>query len=569
MKPFALRLAAHIALGVAITGGVAAASSVLVACADENDPKTWVKRLDDPAQRNPAIKRLVQFYDDTMGKAGGKRDAPEVVALADIIVEPLTKQYTGTQLDEKTRKDLIKFLADTRDPRTAPALAKAFNEYEPGKTDEDVKYAAQAAGGIGAAGKLTDQTVIDALWACFSKFQVSKAKSINLVKDLHDAVIAVKHPSYGPKAMEKIQVNVDPKAPEAKDHLEFWQLTSVQVISELRYTAAVKPLVTVLLTPEKGSLRGVTQSALLKMPKDSEPVLISALKGEGTFGELGTKFPGKEHIAILADTIAYQTRPAGRDALIDALKTADSDNVRVIIAQSLIRYPADPKVNAAFLDAYKKVAPNATISLMQGENGRAALLRAAAQLYDTNLTDWIVKELDSAPKGEVHDAIALKALESAIKLMTSTQVKAVGDAVTRNEGTQREKDMHKLASAVLDKCKQDAACYVKVLDEPIPTGQGAANMTAIKAAWMATIYGNEQTAKDMVTKIDKIKDPGARLAVIQGISRLAGAKGDTTAADTLEKMVERDSKSGDSRLAGANDAVVKVANALRARSQAQ
>ena len=29
-----------------------------VSCADENDPKTWAKRLDDPAQRVPAIKRL-------------------------------------------------------------------------------------------------------------------------------------------------------------------------------------------------------------------------------------------------------------------------------------------------------------------------------------------------------------------------------------------------------------------------------------------------------------------------------------------------------------------------------
>ena len=33
---------------------VAVATSTLVACDDENEPKTWVKRLDDPAQRAPA-----------------------------------------------------------------------------------------------------------------------------------------------------------------------------------------------------------------------------------------------------------------------------------------------------------------------------------------------------------------------------------------------------------------------------------------------------------------------------------------------------------------------------------
>jgi hypothetical protein len=559
IRTLAHRLAARLAVGAALTSGLAVASSALTACADENDPKTWVKRLDDPAQRTPAIRRLTQFHEDALTKNGGNRDADDVKALRDVIVEPMTKQYTATQLDEKTRKDLIKFLADTRDPRTAPALAKAFNEYEPGKTDEDVKYAAQAAGGMGTAGKLADQTVIDALWACFSKFQVSKAKSINLVKDLHDAVLAVKHTSYGPKAVEKLMVNVDPKAPEAKDHLEFWQLTSVQVISELRFTAAVKPLVSVLLTPEKSSLRPVTQSALLKMAKESEAPLIAALKD----GDVAAKFPDKTHIAILADTIAYQVRPAGRDALIEALASVDNDNVRVIVGQSLIRYPADGKLTGAFLDAYKKVAPGATIALMQGENGRAAMLRASAQLYDTTLTEWILKELDSA-KGDVHDAIALKALEASIKLMTASQSRAVGDSVAKN-GTPREKEMHKLASAVVEKCKQDAACYVKVLDEPIPTGQGSANMTAIKAAWMAGVYGNEATGKELVQKIDKVKDPGARLAVIQSISKLAGKNTDAASADTLEKMVERDKTSGDGRLLAADDAVIKIAHSLRSR----
>ena len=57
-----------------------------------------------------------------------------------------------------------------------------------------MKFAAQAVIGLAKAGKLTDQSVIDALWSCFAKFQASKAKSIDLVTDLHDAVLAVKDP---------------------------------------------------------------------------------------------------------------------------------------------------------------------------------------------------------------------------------------------------------------------------------------------------------------------------------------------------------------------------------------
>src|SRR5262245_59334479 len=64
-------------------------------CKDENDPKTWTERLNDPAQRAPAIKRLGQFYEDAMTKSGKKRDDPAVVAVRDTIVEPMTKCYTA------------------------------------------------------------------------------------------------------------------------------------------------------------------------------------------------------------------------------------------------------------------------------------------------------------------------------------------------------------------------------------------------------------------------------------------------------------------------------------------
>ena len=83
-------------------------ATALVACEDENDPKTWVKRLDDPAQRANAIKRLTQFYEDDMTRASNNASAPEVKDLLDNIADPLTRQYTAGGLDDKTRIDLMK-----------------------------------------------------------------------------------------------------------------------------------------------------------------------------------------------------------------------------------------------------------------------------------------------------------------------------------------------------------------------------------------------------------------------------------------------------------------------------
>ncbi len=567
---FASRLAylasASLPRAAVLTAGVVATSAMVTACGDESDPSTWVKRLDDPAQRPAAIKRLSQFFEDGMTKANKDRESAEIKGLLDKIAEPMTKQYTAGNLDEKTRKELIKFLADTRDPRTAPALAKAFNEYEAGKNDEDVKFAAQSVNGMATAGKLTDQNLIDAVWNCFSKFQVSKAKSINLVKDLHDAVLAAKHPTYGPKAVEKLSAPVDPKNIEqVKDQVQFWQMTAIQIIGELKFAAAAKSLVNVLLSPAKSDLRATTNSALMKMPKEAETQLVAALNGtdpdfvkaEAAFG------PEKTHIAILTDSIAYISRPAGRDATLAALAQVDNDSNRVIVAQSLYRFPGDPRILPAFLDAYKKVPANSHIAMLRGDFGRANLALVSAHFYDPNLVDWLLKEMAGATGDEV-DALRLFGLEAAIKLMPAAKTKAVNDAIAKY-GTPREQEMWKPAAHVVEKCNADASCYVKFLDEPIPSSPKTANMGAIKASYMAAIFGNAGTAKELASKVDKVKDGGARLALVEAIDHLL-PPGDNAVAEMLEKVVDADKANGNQAVLQADDAVVKVALRLRARA---
>jgi hypothetical protein len=566
IRPFAWGFAVRLGMATLGLAATMASASMLVACDDEEDPKTWVKRLDDPAQRANAIKRLTQFFEDDMTKASKNREDPTVQGLLNDIVDPMTKQYTAGQLDEKTRKDLMKFLADTRDPRTGPAIAKAFNEYEPGKNDEDVKYAAQAVKGLAEAKKLTDQTVKDALWACFAKFQVSKAKSINLVKDLHDAVVTVNDPSYGPKAVEKLAPPVDPKNVDSmKDQVQFWQLTSVQVIGNTKYTAGIKPLVTVLLTPTKSDLRSPVNTALLKMAKAAEPVLVSAMNGsDPDFAKLEQN-PAwgdqKLWVAVVGDALAMNSRPLARDAYLAALAGADNDTNRAALAQSLVKFPSDPRLEPAFLGTYKKI-PDGTEVQIIGGNAHGALAQASAQFYDAAIVDWLVKTI-AAAKGEEADEIQLLALHSAIELMTPAQ-KAAVNASTQKEGTPIEKDMFTGAAKTLDKCGTDASCYVGILDQPIPTTGNDAKMAVAKAAYMAGMYGNDATRAALVTKVDKVKDGRVRVAVVEAIDHLA-PKGDPAAADALQKVVEADTAAGNAGTYG-DDVVEKVALRLRGRA---
>src|SRR6185503_2653986 len=133
------------------TAGSAALSAltfVTVGCQDENAPETWVKKLNDPIQRPAAIKRLNQFFEDAMTRANKDRNDPTVKALLEKMIEPLTKVYVEGGLDERTRIDLLKFLADTRDVRAKAAWIKACSAFAEGKgaSEDDVRWAAPAIG---------------------------------------------------------------------------------------------------------------------------------------------------------------------------------------------------------------------------------------------------------------------------------------------------------------------------------------------------------------------------------------------------------------------------------------
>lgn len=175
------------------------------------------------------------------------------------------------------------------------------------------------------------------------------------------------------------------------------------------------------MTPTKSDLSGAIRLALMRMPKEAEKHLLAALKGtDPDLAKLAAEYPEKRHLAMLAEPIAYLSRPAGRDALVEVLAGAESDQNRTILAMSLTHFPSDSKLRDAFLTAYGKIAPDAAIPLMGGANGHAILAQASSAFYDPTLTDWVLKEINSA-KGEAADAMPPAGLDAAIKLMTSDQ----------------------------------------------------------------------------------------------------------------------------------------------------
>jgi hypothetical protein len=389
---------------------------------------------------------------------------------------------------------------------------------------------------------------------------------------VHDAILAVHDPSYGDKAIEKLKAPVSSDVDSQKDQLMWWQLTSVQLLSEQRYPKAVKPLIVTLLTPTKTSTLGATiQFALLKMAKESEPELIKALGGQDPdYVKASEGFEDKAGIGVVAEVLAQLGRPAGRDAILAALPNAETDTARTELAQALVQMPNDPRVEPAFLDAYKKLTWDSSDKLIGSLKPRAALAQQSANFYDPKLIDWLLKELKKAPDYSAR----LLQLEAAFKLMTPDRKSDVADAMAKLKKEAPadifalSQQMFENASAALDRCKMETSCYVSLIEQPIPAGSPTANWKAIKATWMAVIYGGGASANatrgELLKRMDKVRNPGARIALCEAIDELAPG-GDPSAADALDKIVAADTKNGDKELGATDNTVAQVAWRLRVR----
>jgi hypothetical protein len=548
--------AAPVAASVAGAAVLSLAGGAITACDDENDPKTWVKRLDDPAQRAKAVERLGQFYEDGMTKAGNNVSDPAIKELLDTIVEPLTKTYTAGGLDDKTRIDLMKFLAETHDARTQPAIAKALSSFEMGKTDDEARVSCESVSAMVKNGVKIDQSVVDGLWTVFAGFHLSKTNSQRLYQGLHDAVLAVKDPSYG----------------DQKDLLMWWQPTCVQVISDLQYKKAIHPLIVALLTPAKtASLGAKIQFALLKMAKDAEPELVKALNGSDPDYAAQGPWDDKTNIGVISEVLAIIGRPAGRDAILGALPGADTGTARTELAQALTQMPNDARIEPAFLDTYKKIPWDDQDTLLGALNPRIALAQQSAKFYDPKLVPWLIREMKGAPDYSAR----LVQLEAEAKLMTPDTQDDVAATLpgikkeTPADGYTKVQAMYDAMNSALAKCKTDSSCYLSILDEPIPVSPSTAYYKQVKATWMAVIYGSGNAAATraaLVAKLPKVTNTGARIAICEAIDELTPS-GDAATADALQKVVDADTKAGDANLIATDNTVEQVSWRLRVRAQ--
>lgn len=556
-------------LGSAAITVVASTSVVMVGCADENQPETWVKRLDDPVKRPAAVKRLVQFFNDAMTRANKDRENPRVKEVLDKTVEPLTKVYVEGNLDDRTRIELIQHLADMRDPRAKEALFKACTDFAQGKgaTEDDVRWAAPAI----AALKLEDgaQPLADA----FLKLQAGTPKGQSAYRNLHDAMLALKSPSWTPMLLERLNRPIQrPDGTEAgktafQNEL-FWQTTSAKLLGELREASAIKPLFKTVMDPSKADVAATATMALIKIGKQAVPVLIDILTGKDEeirdFAislSKGDPERAKAYVSNAAVVLGAMGHPDATGPMLEVLNAATSEFDRAVIARELTKLPGTPEAVKAFQDAFEKISPSTALPPFSS-NARATLLEHSVYFRDAELVPWLLKQVASAKGDDVERVNAQEAaLVTAIKLMTKAQMPEVQKAVEKVGGALQKE--FALASEVVTACDDQFACYLSKVQESELQDQ-AKQFAGIKAGTMLGVRGEPSQAQAIAEALPKIKNASIRTAALFSLNHLV-RKDAGTVVTTLEKMIEEDAAKGDANRIQANEAVKEVVYRLRAR----
>ena len=530
---------------------------------EDSQPATWIQRLGVPKSRPVAIRALIHFFNDAMARSNQNLDDAAVKSVLDQIVEPMTSVYVETNLERSTRIRLIGFLGDTRDPRAGRAWIHASHGFAAGAgpDEEDVHHAARAM----AATKYDEGA--PALGEAFAKLEAGSPKGAVAAKSVSGAMMQLRSASWRPILLEKLGRPME-RRPRSADTERmapyetqlFWQQTSADLLGTLGDASATKPLLKVLLEKEKAEIAGAALLGIVKIGARAVPILVDVLAGKdvemvdfSTSKSADASGNVKSYVAASAVALGAIGRVDARAPLIQALKSADNEVNRAVVARELTALPASPEAEKAFQAGYDKV-PSTAIIWPSMAPARPALLTAAARFYDAELVPWLLTQANAA-KGKDEETMGA-ALTSAIKVMKGAHVAKVKTAIDKI-GSENDKSSFAAASELLVKCADGVDCYLAKLKDDDSSG-----FVGVKAAHMVAMLGDTRAGMEIVKLLPTVRNADVRAAAILALDHVVQKDGPAV-ADALQKLLDDKLSDGPDPLA--TTAAEQMVYRLRAR----
>jgi HEAT repeat protein len=475
-----MRYRVLIALGVFVAGCMS----------DPRDPKTWIKKLDNPVEQKDAVRELVRLKDPAA-------------------VEPLIEFYKKNHDPE-----VLKAIATFKDKRQVPVMIDSL-EY----TDESFDNAATAAG---ALGDTPDPSAVDPLIRALQKPLSIKTRA-NIVKQNAMQSLAKIHDPRAVPALVKILET------PADDQDFFLNLVAAVELGNLGDARAVPALIRGLFMTGRGAnIYPQCRVSLLQIGKPSVQPLLDAhehkmapLEADAKKYEFRPGVIEQKTALILGDLRAKEAVPVMTAELKKPLK--GDNHTGALYALGMIGDPSTTKeVVGVLTDAkrdYKvRISAAEALNFLGDPSALPALLQVAK-------TGDVIKDKEKYPDVRLAAAMAYARLGGPAEAAAFAPV-AAGEKEAIEEF---KEDAQRLE--VAKKCGKDVTCYATVLDtdSSLPHQE--------KAAFMLARMG--KPALPALVKKLNTREPIVRFAVLFGIGKIAD-KGSADAIKALDAQIETD-----------------------------
>lgn len=513
--------------------------------AAENDPEGQAGELSDPVRRENAIFNLKKVYTETLAANGGDRSSADVQAVADVIVDPLTRAYLDYPEDRINGLAILDLLYEVQDPRSMPALIEALNW----RTEVSEDHAIRAAQTIQVMEVPAAERpqVIQALARSLERITDSRPEDNKMRVAMIRALGALKD-----TGATEILTSIATKQDEKQNFLI--NRLAAQQLGELRDPAAIPALIKCLFlfAPNHPELRmnDVAAEALILVGRPSLKPLLAVLAGkDATANAIAKQYIDavKARRPDLANQMTVRQVTGGEasfalgalgfsEALEPLLQeAASSDTPRKLNAAiALVRIDVPEAQKDRVRSTLKKVYGE----LPKGYAGvamRGQLLAAIAHMYDAEMMPFIYTQVvDHKANPEVR----LIAVQNYALLANKAEAANLAAAIAKEKpseaGGYREKFEER--NPLLDlanECDTSVDCWVSKAGSP------DANK-ARKGAYMLGRYarGKDKAIDALVGQLGS-EDLGVRLSALMAIDQIA-IEGSTGAVAKVDELRTRE-----------------------------
>ena len=513
--------------------------------AADDDPEGQASELSDPVRRENAIFNLKEIYTGTLAANGGDRSSPDVVAVADVIVGPLTQAYLDYPEDRINGLSILALLNEMQDPRSLPALLEALNW----RTEVSEDHAIRAAQTIQSMDVPAAERpkVIQALARSLERITDARPEDnkmrISMIRALG---------SLNDRGATEVLTKIATKQDEKQNFII--NRLAAQQLGELRDPAAIPSLIKCLFlfAPNRPDLRmnDVAAEALILIGRPSLEPLLKVLGGDDATANAIAKHyinAVKARRPDLANKMTVRQVTGGEasfalgalgfsEALEPLLReAASSDTPRKLnaaIALVRIDVPAGQK------DRVRSTLKKVYGELPKGYEGiamRGQLLAAIAHTYDPEMMPFIY---DQAADPRANPELRLIAVQNYALLANKAEAEKLSGLIAKEKPSEAGGYREKFAERkpLLDlaaECDTSVDCWIS-------KAGNAENDTARKGAYMLGRYGGAKSdAVDALVGLLGSDDLGVRLSALMALDQIA-EKGSTAAVAKIDELRTRE-----------------------------